>query len=275
MQRKIVSRACARFGRLAALAVAGIALSQAVQPVPALADTGGYGTLEMHGSSWMCSTPTPSSCHDGHGVDVYSNGQNPAYASGNYTAPAIGMKWQCVELAQRTWALHGWDGSFHLWGVNANGIYGSARSGKLATYATVTPQGSIRPNSLHPGDLITYSGTFGHVVVVDSITENSDNTYTVRVVGQNQGTASPVTNLVLANGSLPAHILGTTSLTVQGVVHAKADPYYMGVAFQHPGNQVAMTGTSSGYTLYGDGTVKTLCRYRRTAGALARLGHRA
>ena len=45
---------------------------------------------------------------------------------------------------------------------------------------------------------------------------------------------------------------------MQGVVHAKADPYYMGVAFQHPGNQVAMTGTSSGYTLYGDGTVKTL-----------------
>ena len=74
---------------------------------------------------------------------------------------------------------------------------------------------------------------------------------------ENQGTLPAENSLKLSGGSLPNH-WSNTSLTVQGVVHAKANPYYMGVTFPDPGFQVTMTSTTSGFTLYGDGTVKDL-----------------
>ena len=46
-----------------------------------------YNTKILNGSSWL----------NGNGVDVYSNGStgNVTY---DYSAPAVGMKWQCVEV---------------------------------------------------------------------------------------------------------------------------------------------------------------------------------
>jgi hypothetical protein len=67
-----------------------------------------FGTLLVRGQDWL----------GGRGVDVYSNGDyryccGPSnYVNGVY----VGIKWQCVELAQRLYTARGWyKGSF---GVN-------------------------------------------------------------------------------------------------------------------------------------------------------------
>src|SRR5205809_981948 len=76
-----------------------------------------YSTMLVGGSSWMVA--------NGGGVDAYSNGAFN-YVSNDYTAPAVGMRWQCVELAQRLYQAKGWDpsGLGALWGVDAVNIYG-------------------------------------------------------------------------------------------------------------------------------------------------------
>src|SRR5262249_51596120 len=73
-------------------AVAGTA-SAPVNAAPA------FGALVVHGGDWL----------GGAGVDIYSNGST-SYVSNSYSAPAVGMKWQCVELAQRLYKARGWFG---------------------------------------------------------------------------------------------------------------------------------------------------------------------
>src|SRR5690242_18118659 len=72
-----------------------------------------YNTKLVNAADWMIA--------NGGGVDAYSNG-TIGYTSNDYSTPAVGMKWQCVELAQRLYQAKGW--SSGTWGVDAVNIWG-------------------------------------------------------------------------------------------------------------------------------------------------------
>src|SRR6266571_4922769 len=84
------------FALIASLLVGGLG----AKPAFADAESGVYGTVQINAGDWMTA--------NGGGVTVYSNGDS-GYVSGDYSAPAVGMKWQCVELAQRLYQAKGWD----------------------------------------------------------------------------------------------------------------------------------------------------------------------
>ncbi|HEU5122321.1 MAG TPA: FG-GAP-like repeat-containing protein [Candidatus Saccharimonadales bacterium] len=154
-----------------------------------------YGTKIIAASDWL----------GGSGVDVYANG-SPYYVSNDYSAPAVGMKWQCVELPQRLYKAKGWHSGFFT-GVNqAFEIYDKA--GNLGM--TRQANGSI--TSIVPGDMIIHDSRLngaGHVAVVDSVVGT-----TVNAVEQN-GSHSGRATYTWASGSLTR---GDTPY-IGGVVH--------------------------------------------------------
>lgn len=165
------------------------------------------GALNVSGSSWA----------GGYGVDSRSNGvdEGTGTSCGSFVAnlnanpPQYGEGWQCVELAQRMFNTRGWySGTFT--GVNyASQIYTTASTNGWTTMA----QGSITLSSIHPGDmLVTNEGTYGHVMLVDSISGN-----TISVVDQNAGDGGRDT-VSFSNGSL-----SDGSYTFSGVVHSPND----------------------------------------------------
>ena len=84
------------------LLVAGLT---AVGPPRAAADpeTGAFETVQVNAGDWMTA--------NGGGVTVYSNGDSNT-VSNDYKAPAVGMKWQCVELSQRLYQAKGWHSGY-------------------------------------------------------------------------------------------------------------------------------------------------------------------
>ncbi len=163
-----------------------------------------YGTKVLAGSSWL----------GGNGVDAYSNGDINT-VSGDYSSPAVGMKWQCVELAQRLYKAKGWDpNAGTLWGVDAVGIYGLAGFNSHPNDGTYTPV---------PGDMIVHSGnTTGHVAIVDYVSGN-----TVHVVEQNvamvaESAASQATYTIGGTGVLSRDI-ALSGMPIEGIVHSPLD----------------------------------------------------
>lgn len=155
-----------------------------------------YGTKILNAGDWL----------NGAGVDVYANGSS-SYVSNDYAAPAVGMRWQCVELPQRLYKAKNWySGMFPGVGVAAD-IWGQAPSMGMSRQSN----GSI--NSITPGDMIIHGygffGGAGHVAVVDSVSGS-----TVSVVEQNFSTTGRAT-YAISGGTLSRS--GTSD--IMGVVH--------------------------------------------------------
>lgn len=159
-----------------------------------------FSQLLIRGSQWL----------GGHGVDVYSNGTNPSYFSGqsNYLRGIYtGVRWQCVELAQRLYTDRGWHrGSF---GVQyAYQIYDRAPALGMKVY----PNGSGYVPL--PGDLIVVgksaSSTAGHVVVVDAVYPDR-----IAVIEQNWGYEQTGRGYFVRRGAT----VSRGSLPIRGFVH--------------------------------------------------------
>ena len=142
------------------------------------AEAANCGDVLVSGSSWA----------GGNGVDVHSNAPYDGDVSGNSCAgstevfnlsanpPQYGYGWQCVELAARMYATRGW-GTGLKTVPDAAHIYTNASSLGFTAMAN----GSITLANIVPGDMIvTHEATYGHVMLVDSISGNS-----INVVDQN------------------------------------------------------------------------------------------
>lgn len=118
-----------------------------------------------------------------NGVDAYANGST-SYNSGSYSC--CGLKWQCVELANRYGYLK--LGLANLKGTgHAKSYYGTAPSKGLAAYPNGGP---MRPAV---GDLITSAGgTYGHIAVVREV----GTTY-LKVIHQNWSNTTADASLTL------------------------------------------------------------------------------
>lgn len=163
-----------------------------------------FGTLQVAGSSWL----QGAGVVDRNGVNSYSNGDT-SYVSRDYSTPAVGMRWQCIELAQRLYQDKGW--SSGRWGVNAYGIYGLAGFQSHPNNGTYTPV---------PGDMIIHGTSDpGHVAIVDRISGN-----TLYAVEQN--VASIANNNGVATYTISNGVLSRSGLTlpIRGIVHDPDNP---------------------------------------------------
>ena len=164
---------------------------------PAQAAQQDFGTKIISASDWL----------GGNGVDVFSNG-SPTTVSNDYSTPAVGMKWQCVELAQRLYKARGWYGGLFPGVDAAYQIYDAAPNMGMSRQAN----GSI--TSIVPGDMIIHASSdpwsprVGHVAIVDSISGS-----TVSVVEQNLS-YSGRNSYTLSNGTL-----SKGSTPIRGIVH--------------------------------------------------------
>jgi hypothetical protein len=159
-----------------------VSLFSAVHAMPNEA----FGTKLLSASTWL----------GGQGVDVYSNGNN--LVSQDYSPPAIGMKWQCVELAQRLYNKLGWHIGYFSNVAMAYQIYDNA--GQLGMLQKPN-NGSYMPK---PGDMIIHSPAqsnlhAGHVSIVDRVEgsivhvveQNASATGRAAYVWSNQGLSRP------------------------------------------------------------------------------------
>lgn len=158
-----------------------------------------YGTKIINGSDWL----------GGQGVDVYSNGSVSTDFE-DYSPPAVGMKWQCVELPQRLYQARGWhNGKFPV--SYAYQIYDVAGSMGMEAHANGSGYVPV------PGDMIvmSYDNTAGHVSVVDHVDAN-----TVYVNEQNwdNNTGHGTYNRSGNNGSSLSR--SGTAYSVRGTVHS-------------------------------------------------------
>ncbi|GAA3754538.1 CHAP domain-containing protein [Salinactinospora qingdaonensis] len=187
--------------------VATLLLSIVGLATPAYAAQQPYGTTIVSAGEWLSAV--------GGGVDVYSNG-SAGYVSGDYSAPAVGMKWQCVELPQRLYQAKGWHGGIFAGVSGAYQIYDAAPNLGMERWAN----GSI--SSVVPGDMIVH-GTgvgygYGHVSVVDNVDGS-----TIEAVEQN-ASYSGRASYTLSGGSLSRAGVGD----IRGVVHDPDNPATVG-----------------------------------------------
>lgn len=182
------------------MTLALIGVMSAAQPAHA---SPAFGTLLVRGQDWL----------GGRGVDVYSNGDyryccGPNnYVNGIY----VGIKWQCVELAQRLYTARGWyKGSF---GVNyAYQIFDRASA------IGMTPHPNGDGYVPVPGDLIigdkTSTNLSGHVSIVQAVYPDH-----IDVREQNWGTTQTGIGTYSRSGSM----IGRAGLSVRGVVHSPSN----------------------------------------------------
>jgi hypothetical protein len=186
------------------LAVGGLYLG----PLPSvLADS--CSNVNVSGSSWA----------KGFGVDSHSNYPDEATAVDctggsktdlNANPPQYGDGWQCVELAQRMFNTRGWYSGIFAGVSWAAQIYTQASSDGWTTM----PQGSVTAGSIAPGDmLITHEATYGHVMLVDSVSGN-----TINAVDQN-GADGGRTTVTVSGGNLS----DGTYYQFSGAVHSPND----------------------------------------------------
>ena len=213
--------------RRAALVAVGMmlfALTAARSPDALAAGGSDFGTVLVPAGSWL----------GGRGVTVYSNGSSRIYCSpgaaafcrsriGPHGDMDAGVKWQCVELAQRLYITRGWYPrkfgvayAYQIW--DAAGRLGMTR----------TANGALRARDLHPGDMIVWRpgpdvGFAGHVAIVDWVSGSQ-----VAVKEQNWGRATNEwdqqrgqTVYALARGWLNGH--GLPPRDIDGVVHSPRD----------------------------------------------------
>lgn len=149
----------------------------------------GFGNVLVAGGNWC----------QGQGVDVYWNGE-VGYVSWEYNyvnGVKVGMKWQCVELAQRLYTVRGWRSglfpvayAYQIWSV-AEGM-GMVRHPKGDGYVPVPGDMMVFDNSIASG--------YGDVAVVDYVTQSD-----VYVCGQNWSTNG---RRSYARSSIPSYCYG-------------------------------------------------------------------
>lgn len=212
-------------------AVAGLVLVLFVAAVvvfasrPASASYVPFGNVLMNASQWLQGAGVVSK----GGVTVYSNGYYDV--SGDISYPAVGMKWQCIELAQRLYQAKGWASG--PWGVNADGIYNLSKFGFISH-----PNGTYTPV---PGDMIVHQGTAeneydGHVAIVDSVSGS-----TIYAVEQNDpyDNNGRTTYQLESNGKWGQ----PGAAPVLGFVHSPANHNTNGPSVASGSNSVAAGGT--------------------------------
>jgi len=173
-------------------------------------ESGAFGAVQLNASDWLTA--------NGGGVTAYSNG-DIGTVSNDYSAPAVGMKWQCVELTQRLYQAKGWHNGFWTGVSSAYQIYDNAAANGLQAHPN---NGSYVPV---PGDMIVHSpnanSSAGHVSIIDRISGS-----TVFAVEQNVAAVAQTSagrgTYMLTNGVLSRSGL---SLPIRGIVHSPSNPY--------------------------------------------------
>ncbi|GIH27998.1 hypothetical protein Aph01nite_63080 [Acrocarpospora phusangensis] len=135
------------------------------------ADAAAGAPLRMAGSAWFA----------GGGVPICGKSTARTCDGQPHVGGVSSNWWQCVELAQRFYQRRGWHkGIFAGVGV-ASHIFTKAAALRM------TPQPNGAVTDIVPGDMIVMNrtGQAGHVVIVESITQNRDGTRSVMTVGQN------------------------------------------------------------------------------------------
>ncbi len=212
-----------RFAIVVAVSVLASVFAAAPSTAVVAATPEGFGTPLVAAGSWL----------DGRGVTVYSNGSSriscdAALAScrsriGRHHDIDAGVKWQCVELAQRLYITLGWyPGRFGV--AFAYQIWFAApRLGMRAT-----PNGTLSARDLRPGDMIVWRasrdvGLAGHVAIVDAVAGPQ-----VEVKEQNWGRATNRWDrqrgrsvYSFARGWLSGH--GLPPDEIYGIVHSPKD----------------------------------------------------
>ena len=214
-------------GRFAIVIVLSVIVVSAVAvgPSPAVvaATPTDFGTPLVAAGSWL----------DGRGVTVYSNGSSRTWCNlglascrsriGPHRDIDSGVKWQCVELAQRLYIALGWYPSrfgvafaYQIW----------AAAPRLGM--TAIPNGTLSGGDLHPGDMIVWRpsrdiGPAGHVAIIDTVVGSQ-----VEVKEQNWGRATNRWDrqrgrsvYSLARGWLSGH--GLSPGEIYGIVHSPRD----------------------------------------------------
>jgi CHAP domain len=183
---------------LRAIAV-GVIVSAVIMPgmVPA-ARAGGDAKPVFSGASWL----------GGQGVNACGEADSSSASCGGETA--VGIPWQCVELAQRLYNARGWF-SGHFGANYAYQIFD--RASAIGMTAHENGKGYIPV----PGDLIIHTsadgGGDGHVAVVDYVSGSQ-----VVAAEQNYNNTADLGTYTL-NGST----LSRGSYHIRGVVHSPKD----------------------------------------------------
>ena len=208
-------------GLVAVCLVAAPAPAPAARAAARLPD--GFGSVLVPSGTWL----------GGLGVTVYSNGSSAFFcdpwthaacrshirARGTY----VGIRWQCVELAQRLYVARRWYPrtfgiayAFQIW-------WAAPRLGMVRRL-----NGTLRGRDLRPGDMVVWrpgvaTGSAGHVAIVDFVAGSQ-----VWVKEQNWGPATTPWNVQrgqtvysLAGGWLSGHAFPPDQ--IYGVVHSPND----------------------------------------------------
>jgi hypothetical protein len=203
------------FVLLLILLTAGL-VSAGTQPAFA-GDEPAFGTVEVAAADWMTA--------NGGAVAAYSNGDS-GYTSYDYSSPAVGMKWQCVELTQRLYQAKGWHSGSWSGVSSAYQIYDNASANGLQAHPN---DGSYTPV---PGDMIVHSPSThvpaGHVAIVDHVSGNK-----VYVVEQNvamsaESSAGRASYTIDSRGVLTRD--QSIEPSIRGIVHSPKDSYTNGTA---------------------------------------------
>lgn len=198
MARRFPKKIGAVLGRLSALvvALALLACLSATQPAHARPV---FGTLLVRGQDWL----------GGRGVDVFSNDNNGFCCGGRsyLNGTDVGIKWQCVELAQRLYTARGWyKGSFH---ADAYQIYDKAPAMGMQQHPNGDGYVPV------PGDLIIIgrasTARVGHVSIVKRVYRDR-----IEVREQNWGQVQTGIGVYSRSGSR----LARAGLPIRGVVHS-------------------------------------------------------
>lgn len=170
------------------------------------------GAVLATGSNWA----------GGHGVDVKSNGpfqstgdscggymQNSAQTPGpNSVSITTGYKWQCVELVNRFYVVHGWISS--RWTGNGGEMFDTAPTG-------LTKQTNGQITNVRIGAVYILQGhTFGHVGVVSAVSDNGNGTKTIQIANQNTEGVFYNATWNVANKTITSIFSG---YTFKGLVH--------------------------------------------------------